>query len=315
MKRIAILTAIVVGGLTAAGVTAQGLPGVTAIEHITGNLYRIPGAGGNTLVYVREHDVVLVDTKLPNTGESILAEVRKITNKPVGMIINTHSHPDHVGSNSFFLEANDAVKVVAQLNSSLRMGQASGPFPANRVDHSFTDRMTIGSGADKIELRYYGAGHTDGDAFVIFPAERAMTPGDIYAWHMSPLIDPNSGGSMLALPLTLAHAVHDIRDIDIVISGHGDVHSWGQFVDFARFNRQLVLTAEETLAEGGTTRDAFTKLAAMPAYAAFMGAELKPGLEYGGTPRSRAMINLTVAFQELRGEEAQLIMNLPPEQQ
>ena len=73
MKRIAVLTTIVVGGLTAVGLSAQGLPGITEIEQVSGNVYKIFGAGGNTVVFVRENDVVLVDTKLPNSGEAILA--------------------------------------------------------------------------------------------------------------------------------------------------------------------------------------------------------------------------------------------------
>ena len=100
MKRIAVLGAIVLSGLAAVGVTAQGLPGITAIEQVSGNVYKIFGAGGNTVVFVRADDVVLVDTKLPNSGDAILAEVRKVTDKPIGMIINTHSHPDHMGSNN-----------------------------------------------------------------------------------------------------------------------------------------------------------------------------------------------------------------------
>lgn len=314
MKRIAVLTAIVVGGLTAAGVTAQGLPGITDIEQIHGNVYKIFGAGGNTVVFVRDNDVVLVDTKLPNNGAAILAEVRKVTDKPVGLVINTHSHPDHVGSNPFFTQGDfgaDRVQVVAHTNSANRMRQGGGPFPALEVDQTFDDRLTLGAGDDRIELHYYGPGHTDGDAFVVFPAERTMAAGDIYAWHMSPLIDPTAGGSMLALPTTLTHAVYSIKGVDTVISGHGAAHSWDEFRSYVKFNRALVQTADQTLASGGTEEDALAALEQEPSHQIFLGDELLPGLEYGGTPRSRALINLMVAFQELRGEEPQLIMRLP----
>ncbi|MCX7677353.1 MAG: hypothetical protein N2Z59_08275, partial [Alteraurantiacibacter sp.] len=79
MKRFAVLGAIVLSGLAAVGVTAQGLPGITEIEHVSGQVYKIFGAGGNTVVFVRENDVVLVDTKLPNSGEAILAEAVSYT--------------------------------------------------------------------------------------------------------------------------------------------------------------------------------------------------------------------------------------------
>ena len=321
MKRMAVLAAVTVGGmataLISAGVTAQGLPGITDIEQVSDNVYKIAGAGGNTTVFVRADDVVLVDTKLPMSGEAILAEVRKVTDKPVTMVINTHSHPDHVGSNAFFQDGSsgDRVQVVAQANSAQRMRAGGGPFPALEVDQTFADKLSLGEGAGRIELRSYGPGHTDGDTFVIFPAERTMAAGDIYAWHMSPLIDPGSGGSMLALPTTLTRAVYSIKGVDKVITGHGDVRSWDEFKSYTKFNRGLVQIAEQTLANGGTEQDALEELYRSPDQLVFLGTEPLPGLEYGGTPRSRALINLMVVFQELRGEEPQLIMNLPPEQQ
>lgn len=311
MKRFAVLGAIVVSGLAAVGVTAQGLPGITEIEQVSGNVYKIFGAGGNTVVFVRENDVVLVDTKLPNSGDAILAEVRRVTDKPIGMIINTHSHPDHMGSNTQLREmSGDGIEVIAHVNTERRMEAGSGPFGPTTVDRSFSSTMTIGSGADQIDLYHFGAGHTDGDAFIGFPAARTLMAGDIYAWHMSPLIDPGSGGSMLALPTTLTAAYYTIEGIDHVIQGHGGVSTWEEFGSFMQFNRALVTTAEQTLQAGGTPEDAMVALQRYPSFAIFLGHQRKPGLEYGGTPWSRAMINLRVAFQELRGEEPQLIMGM-----
>ena len=99
MKRIAILATIAAAGLATAGLNAQGLPGIGATEQVSQNVYKIFGAGGNTTFFIRSDGVVLVDTKLANNGAGILAKVREVTDKPVTMIINTHSHPDHMGSN------------------------------------------------------------------------------------------------------------------------------------------------------------------------------------------------------------------------
>ena len=316
MNRYAVLGTLVAGGIVAVAVTAQGLPGITEIEHVNGNVYKIFGAGGNTTVFVRANDVVLVDTKLPNSGESILAEVRRITDKPIGMIINTHSHPDHMGSNNQLAQlSGDGVEVVAHANTERRMETPGGPFGVSEVDRSFTTTMTIGEGDDRIDLYHFGAGHTDGDAFVVFPAARTMAAGDIYAWHMSPLVDPGSGGSVLALPTTLTRAYYTIRNVDHVIQGHGGVSTWQEFRSYMQFNRALVAQAEQTALNGGTPEDALQALARSPNYAIFLDHNVKPGLEYGGTPWSRALINLRVAFQELRGETPQLIMNLPREEQ
>ena len=312
MKRFAILGSVAVGGMAVA-LTAQGLPGIEGIEQVSGDVYKIQGSGGNTVAFVRSNDVVLVDTKVPGQGEAILAQLRTVTDKPVGMIINTHSHPDHIGSNAFFAD-NDGVEVVAQANTAARMRAGGGPMQPARVDHTFTTTRTIGEGDDRIELRWFGAGHTDGDAFVIFPSERTMMAGDIYAWPMSTLIDPGSGGSMLALPTTLTAAYYSIDGVDTVITGHGPYVPWEDFRSFVQFNRGLVATAEQTMQQGGDEKAALAALSGNPSFAKYLGTDVLPGLEYGGSPKSRALINLMVAFQELRGEEPQLIMGLPREE-
>src|SRR5213593_409617 len=167
MARRRLLPAIVVVGLAVAGAVAQQqrprIPPTGTIKKVRDNLYVIPGAGGNTTVFVTEAGVVLVDTKLPNNGEAILNQVRTVTDKPVSTIINTHSHPDHIGSNDYFPAS---VEVVTHENT--RKWMAANPRvasnPAMMPDRTFTDRMTLGSGDDRIELYYFGAGHTDGDA-------------------------------------------------------------------------------------------------------------------------------------------------------
>lgn len=326
MKRFAILGSIVAAGLAAATVTglsgeqaaqAQGpsLPGITDIEEVAPNLYKIFGAGGNSVVWVMEDGVALIDTKLPNNGQAILDQIRKITDKPVTMVINTHSHPDHVGSNQFFKDLQANLRVIAQANTAARMAQPAGPFPANPATDSFEDRMVLGEGADRIELHYYGPGHTDGDAFIVFPQVKTVMMGDIMAWSMAPLIDPGSGGSAVKLADTLEKASKGITGVETIIEGHGNIENWQRFLDFAAFSRALVEEAKKQVDAGGTPDDVVAALEASGKWDLFLGTELLPGLEYGGTPKSRAKINAIVSMQELRGEEPQLIMGLPPEEQ
>jgi glyoxylase-like metal-dependent hydrolase (beta-lactamase superfamily II) len=124
-----VLPAIVVLLLAVAGGTAQRprsrIPPTGASRNVRDNLYVIPGAGGNTTVFVTQHGVVLVDTKLPNNGEAILNQMRGVTDKPVTMIINTHSHPDHIGSNEYFPAS---VDVVAHENTRKSMEYGGTPY-------------------------------------------------------------------------------------------------------------------------------------------------------------------------------------------
>src|SRR5688500_19645318 len=83
MRRLAVLASIIAAGLTAAGLSAQGQPPLGDIEQVSDKVWRIFGAGGTTTVFVRGDGVALVDTKLANNGAAILAQMRKVTDKPV----------------------------------------------------------------------------------------------------------------------------------------------------------------------------------------------------------------------------------------
>src|SRR5262249_60870544 len=88
------------------------LPPPEPIEHIKDNVYKIFGGGGNTLVVVQKDGVALVDTKMPGNGPAIVSEVKKVTDKPIDLIIDTHSHPDHVGSHDYLREQYPNVRIV-----------------------------------------------------------------------------------------------------------------------------------------------------------------------------------------------------------
>jgi len=313
MRRAGLLTAIVVAGLTVAGVAAQQrggggrgggarIPPTGAIEKIKDNLYKIPGAGSNTTVFIAADGVVLVDTKLANNGEAILTQVKSVTDKPITTIINTHVHPDHNGSNDYFKASRPMIQVVTHENTKKWVAANPKANPAWMPDSTFTDKTTLGKGKDRVDLYYFGPGHTNGDAFVVFPALRAMCIGDLMAWNMAPLIDPATGGSVIALPDTLEKAVKGIKNVDLVIEGHGNVNSWQGLRAYMEFNRALLNAAKAALSRKETPEQALAELEKNKKFAVFMKEELLKDLEYGGTPKSRALINLNVAFQELKGE-------------
>jgi cyclase len=313
MRRAGLLVAIVVAGLTVAGIAAQQrggggrgagprIPPTGTIEKIKDNLYKIAGAGSNTTVFVTAEGVVLVDTKLANNGEAILAQVKTVTDKPVTTIINTHVHPDHNGSNDYFKAARPTIQVVTHENTKKWVAANPKANPAWMPDRTYTEKMTLGKGKDRIDLYYFGPGHTNGDAFVVFRELRAMCVGDLMAWNMGPLIDPATGGSIIALPDTLEKALNGIKNVDLVIEGHGDVNTWQGLRAYTEFHRALLNAAKTALSRNETPEQALAALEKNPKWAVFLKDELLKDLEYGGTPKSRALINLNVAFQELKGE-------------
>jgi cyclase len=241
MRRAAILGTITFAGILVAMVApfAQEPDEVRALQKVRNNLFVIPGQGGNTAVFVTRTGVVLVDTKNPGNGQAILDRVAAVSDEPVSMIINTHTHGDHVGSNEFFASS---VEVVTQENTRANMQRMAEvrDKPQAMPDRTFRDRLTIGSGQDRVDLYYFGPAHTNGDAFVVFPAVRAMHAGDVFAAKGPPLVDTENGGSVAAYADTLDKAVAGIHDVDTVIPGHSAVTTWAEFAAYARYVRQAL---------------------------------------------------------------------------
>jgi cyclase len=226
---------LALGAALAAAAPAQdspAMPPIGPIQKVRNNLYVIPGQGGNTAVFVTRTGVVLVDTKIDGNGQAILDRVAAVADVPVTTIINTHGHADHAGGNAFFSASVDVV-THERARDAMAADPALKDQPQAMPDRTFRDRLTIGRGLDRIELYHFGPGHTGGDAFVVFPAVRAMHAGDMYVRNGPPLVDRDNGGSAADYAATLEKAVKGIRDVDTVIPGHGDLTTWAAFVDYA----------------------------------------------------------------------------------
>jgi len=266
MRRLQVLAVIAGVGLAAMAVAqaqqpAPAGPNVAQIEKVKDNLFMITGGGGNTAAYITANGVVLVDTKLANWGQAILDKVRTVSDKPITHIINTHTHGDHVGSNEFFAPS---VEIVAQANTSANMAKmknfATPETKHGMPDQTFTDKMTVLSGKEAIDLYYFGPGHTNGDAFVVFRELRTMHAGDIFASKGTPLLDMNNGGSGVKIGDTLAKAAAGIKNVDTVIPGHAAVMTWADFIEFGEFNRAFLSATQAAIKAGKTADQAVAEL-------------------------------------------------------
>ena len=294
MQRPIVLATVIGTGLFAIAVFAQQaprFPPVGAAEKLADNLYRIPGAGGNSAVLVHANGVLLVDTKVEKQGQALLDAIKKVTDKPVTHIVNTHTHFDHTGSNSDFPAS---VEVVTQENTKANMEKMDAfKTDVGKVglpDRSFKDRMTLLAGKDAVDLYYFGAAHTNGDAFVVFRDAKVMHAGDAFAGKRQPLLDVNNGGSGIAIGDTFAKAAAGIKNVDRVITGHSDVMAWQDFVDYGEFNRLFLSHARTSLAAGKTPEQA---LAEFKLPEKFKGYDLSPGR---GGPGG----NFNVIYTELK---------------
>ena len=258
MRRSLVLGTLVAVGVLSIGVMAwQQTPPALTVEKVRGNLFVLRGGGGNTAVFVTTDGVVVVDAKNPGMGQPILDTIKELTPKPVITLINTHTHGDHVGGNVQFPAAID---IVTQENTKTNMERRPAFASSKGVGmakRTFKDRMSIGRGADQVDLYYFGPGHTNGDAWVVFPALRTMHSGDIFANRGLPLVDRNNGGSQLQYPDTLKKAHAGIRNVDTIINGHTPAQTtFDDLKMFADFNQEFVTWAQAQLAAGKTAEQA-----------------------------------------------------------
>jgi glyoxylase-like metal-dependent hydrolase (beta-lactamase superfamily II) len=226
------------GAVPGAGQTTSSAPtNSLELQQVKPNLYLLTGGGGNSLAFVTDLGVVLIDTKQSGQGPAIAQRLKSVTSKPVTTIINTHAHLDHVGGNEAF---GGAVQIVAQENARASMERMPA-FAGAKVNalpkSTFKERTTIGAGKDRVDLYYFGAGHTGGDVFVVLPTLGVLYCGDMFPERALPVIDVKGGGSGVAYPVTLAAAVARIKGANVVITGHDGLLSWKDFEDYVRFVR------------------------------------------------------------------------------
>ena len=152
---------------------------------------------------------------------------------------------------------------------------------------TFTDRLTLGSGRDQIDLHHFGAGHTNGDTFVVFRQPRVMHAGDMFPGKNPPFIDANNGGSALSYGRTLTQAAA-IPDVDQVITGHSTVMTLADLKLYAEFNSDFGAWAQTQKKAGKTVDQAAAEYQIPAKY---------PGYTVGGGGGVRG--NLQIAYNEL----------------
>ena len=310
VKRVIVLGALLAAGSLSVAMSsrqqaadAPPKPMVVEVEKLKDNLFVLKGGGGNTGVFVTTTGVVVVDTKNPGWGKPILDKIRELTDKPVTMIINTHTHGDHVSGN---VEFPATVDVVTHENTKANMAKMLAPsgFPPSTATQTifeanggrglpkwtFTDKMTIGSGNDQIDLWYFGRGHTNGDAWVVFPTLKVMHAGDIFSGKNVPLLDAINGGSGVDMPETLSKAADfATNNIDTIITGHSTQMTVADLREYSAFNRDFLNAVLEAKKAGITVDD--------------LAASWKVPAKYTGyaTPQAqRLKSNIEVVLAELK---------------
>jgi glyoxylase-like metal-dependent hydrolase (beta-lactamase superfamily II) len=211
-------------------------PAKLSTVKITNDLFMIHNdiVPGNTTVLVTDEGILLVDDKFAVDHDNLVAEVKKISAKPIKYVISTHHHADHTGGNPAMQKMD--VKVIASEQARQNMLDAKQPGqPDIAVEH----HATVTLGGKVAEIYYFGRAHTNGDIVILFPQERVLSAGDIFTFgDATPqLIDYSGGGSAKEWTTTLDGALK--LDFDSVVPGHGNLAKKADMLAFRNTTLQL----------------------------------------------------------------------------
>lgn len=164
------------------------------IQEIRNGVGYFTEAGG-TIGWLRSPEGwVIVDAQFPHSAAHLIAELSK---KESGfhLLINTHHHGDHTAGNIAFKGLVKDVYAHENALDHLREAtkEANEMYFPTRV---FKDTEIIATEAETIELSYYGAAHTDGDAIVHFQNANIVHMGDLVFNRRYPYIDKEAGADI-----------------------------------------------------------------------------------------------------------------------
>jgi cyclase len=251
--------------VSATVVTIAGLP-VDAqapldVVHVRGGVYMIAGPGGNTTVQVGGDGVLLVDPQPTESSSALLAEIAKLSDRPVRYVLNTSGDADHVAGNALAAKgkvleggntrpatvySSGGAAIWAHENVLARLTGEGGPAAVWPTDTYFVAQKDLFVNGEPVQLLHTPSAHSDGDSLVMFRRSDAVSAGDVFTPDRYPVIDLAKGGSINGLIDALNHLLRltvpefNQQGGTLVIPGHGrlsdeaDVAEYRDMVTFVR---------------------------------------------------------------------------------
>jgi glyoxylase-like metal-dependent hydrolase (beta-lactamase superfamily II) len=215
---------------------ASGQSGQIETFHVEGNVYMLVGAGANIAVQVGDEGVLVVDTGLGPNAPKVIEAIKRLSDKPIRWIINTHFHPDHTGGNEALTRAGSKTngqpaEIVSHENVLTRLSDPKAKIPVAGwpTDTYLPEEKDFYFNKEAIMLYHEPNAHTDGDTIVFFRKSDVVVAGDVFVTTSYPFIDQANGGSVqgeinaLNRILDLTVPAHEQEGGTYVIPGHGRV--------------------------------------------------------------------------------------------
>ena len=287
-------------GALAAGLTSrlgatslQPAPLTPAFALVRRNVNTFTARGG-TIGWLSNKDaLIVIDTQYPDSARLCLEGLKTRAPRSVDLVFNTHHHIDHTGGNGVFRPVAGRIIAQARVPDLQKMAAAQTPGEAPVLpDTTFENTWTEHAGDETIGGRYYGPGHTGGDAIYHFERANVVHMGDLLWLQFHPRVDRPAGASIQNWLTTLDTIAREMPHDTIYIAGHakqgapvtGSVSEVTGFRDYF----DAVLTAARKGIADGKSKDEITAVS-LPQFASYQSA---------GSALSLAAV-LGVAYDEL----------------
>ena len=213
------------------------------VKMLTDNIGVFTEKGGTIAFYLSKKGIVVVDAQFPEQSQHLIDELKKRSEKPFKLLINTHHHGDHTAGNISFKGI--VPHVVAHANSLTNQKNAAVKNKTEDKqlypDQTYTDTWTEKIGKEKISMHYFGAGHTDGDSLVHFQHANIVHMGDLVFNRRHPFVDKSAGANMSNWIKVLDKAVTTFDSKTQFVCGHagegydiitnaGDLKKFGDYL-------------------------------------------------------------------------------------
>jgi cyclase len=234
---------------------------------VQGNTYMLAGVGGNTTLQVGKDGVLVVDTQYAEMAPQILSEIRKLSDKPIVWMVNTHVDQDHSGGNARLAELGRGPgprpRIIAHENVLNRMtrrvpNQSPVPDEALPNDEYGTPQKDLFFNGEAVVIYHMPRAHTDGDSIVFFRRSDVLSVGDIFTPDRWPAIDLARGGSVQGtldalnyiLTLTVPERYQDGGTL--VVPGHGRISNEADVVEYRNMLTIVRDRVQDLIAKGMT---------------------------------------------------------------
>ncbi len=202
--------------------------------------------GANAGIIIGKDGIVVVDTLTSaKEAQRFISDIRKISGKPIKYVINTHYHLDHTFGNSEFIklgaiiisQANDSKSLQKNGEATLKNASVYGltekDMEGTKIAYpqlSFSDKLEIDLGDQKIELIYPGPSHTAGSILIYLPDKKILFSGDVLFTGYHPFI---ADGDIKSWVKVLAYIMK--MDVSTIIPGHGPISSKRDIADMKNY--------------------------------------------------------------------------------